>query len=378
MFEIINNESQEAVIKVVGVGGCGSNAVDHMIQHGMKGVEFISMNTDAQALKSNKAPTILQLGTGITKGLGAGANPDVGREAALEDRDRIAELIQGADMLFITAGMGGGTGTGAAPVVAQVAKEMGILTVAVVSKPFAFEGRRLVAAKAGMEALAQHVDSLIVIPNDKLMMVLGNDISMLDAFKAANDVLYGAVAGIAEVINCPGLVNVDFADVKTVMSEMGMAMMGSAIAAGVDRARVAAERAVSSPLLEDVSLSGARGILVNITASSSLKMREVHEVMSTVKNLTAEDATIIVGTVIDEEIGEDLRVTMVATGLGSPSQSQSTPLSVVHSRTGTDDRDSIFSAEEPAVMRTGRRSNATVAAMRQSGEIGRASCRERV
>ncbi|HRB21144.1 MAG TPA: cell division protein FtsZ [Nitrosomonas sp.] len=367
MFEIINNESQEAVIKVVGVGGCGSNAVDHMIQHGMKGVEFISMNTDAQALKSNKASTILQLGTGITKGLGAGANPDVGREAALEDRDRIAELIQGADMLFITAGMGGGTGTGAAPVVAQVAKEMGILTVAVVSKPFAFEGRRLVAAKAGMEALAQHVDSLIVIPNDKLMMVLGNDISMLDAFKAANDVLYGAVAGIAEVINCPGLVNVDFADVKTVMSEMGMAMMGSAIAAGVDRARVAAERAVSSPLLEDVSLSGARGILVNITASSSLKMREVHEVMSTVKNLTAEDATIIVGTVIDEEIGEDLRVTMVATGLGSPSQSQSTPLSVVHSRTGTDDRDSIFSAEEPAVMRTGRRSNATVAAMRQSG-----------
>lgn len=367
MFEIINNESQEAVIKVVGVGGCGSNAVDHMIQHGMKGVEFISMNTDAQALKSNKAPTILQLGTGITKGLGAGANPDVGREAALEDRDRIAELIQGADMLFITAGMGGGTGTGAAPVVAQVAKEMGILTVAVVSKPFAFEGRRLVAAKAGMEALAQHVDSLIVIPNDKLMMVLGNDISMLDAFKAANDVLYGAVAGIAEVINCPGLVNVDFADVKTVMSEMGMAMMGSAIAAGVDRARVAAERAVSSPLLEDVSLSGARGILVNITASSSLKMREVHEVMSTVKNLTAEDATIIVGTVIDEEIGEDLRVTMVATGLGSPSQSQSTPLSVVHSRTGTDDRDSIFSSEEPAVMRTGRRSNATVAAMRQSG-----------
>ncbi len=368
MFEIINNETQEAVIKVVGVGGCGSNAVDHMIQNGMQGVEFISMNTDAQALKGNKASTILQLGTGITKGLGAGANPEIGREAALEDRDRIAELIQGADMLFITAGMGGGTGTGAAPVVAQVAKEMGILTVAVVSKPFAFEGKRLVAAKAGMEALSQHVDSLIVIPNDKLMMVLGNDISMLDAFKAANDVLYGAVAGIAEVINCPGLVNVDFADVKTVMSEMGMAMMGSAIAAGVDRARVAAERAVSSPLLEDISLSGARGILVNITASSSLKMREVHEVMSAIKNLTAEDATIIVGTVIDENMTEDLRVTMVATGLGSiASQSQSTPLTVIHSRTGTDDRDSMYSAEEPAVMRTGRRSNATVAAMRQSG-----------
>ena len=368
MFEIMNNETQEAVIKVVGVGGCGSNAVDHMIQNGMQGVEFISMNTDAQALKSNKAPTVLQLGTGITKGLGAGANPEIGREAALEDRDRIAELIQGADMLFITAGMGGGTGTGAAPVVAQVAKEMGILTVAVVSKPFAFEGKRLAAAKAGMEALSQHVDSLIVIPNDKLMMVLGNDISMLDAFKAANDVLYGAVAGIAEVINCPGLVNVDFADVRTVMSEMGMAMMGSAVAMGVDRARVAAERAVSSPLLEDISLSGARGILVNITASSSLKMREVHEVMSTIKDMTAEDATIIVGTVIDENMADNLRVTMVATGLGSlVSQSQNSPLTVVHTRTGTDDRDSVFSTEEPAVMRTGRRGNATVAAMRQSG-----------
>ncbi|WP_295623383.1 cell division protein FtsZ [uncultured Nitrosomonas sp.] len=368
MFEIMNNDTQEAIIKVVGVGGCGSNAVDHMIQNGMQGVEFISMNTDAQALKTNKAPTILQLGTGITKGLGAGANPEIGREAALEDRDRIAELIQGADMLFITAGMGGGTGTGAAPVVAQVAKEMGILTVAVVSKPFSFEGKRLVAAKAGMDELSQHVDSLIVIPNDKLMMVLGNDISMLDAFKAANDVLHGAVAGIAEVINCPGLVNVDFADVRTVMSEMGMAMMGSAIATGVDRARVAAERAVSSPLLEDISLSGARGILVNITASQSLKMREVHEVMNTIKDLTAEDATIIVGTVIDENMTDNLRVTMVATGLGSlVSQNQNSPLTVIHSRTGTDDRDSIFSTEEPAVMRTGRRSNATVAAMRQSG-----------
>ncbi len=370
MFEIMNNENQEAVIKVVGVGGCGSNAVDHMIQNGMQGVEFISMNTDAQALKSNKAPTVLQLGAGLTKGLGAGANPEIGREAALEDRDRIAELIQGADMLFITAGMGGGTGTGAAPVVAQVAKEMGILTVAVVSKPFAFEGKRLVAAKAGMEALSQHVDSLIVIPNDKLMMVLGNDISMLDAFKAANDVLYGAVAGIAEVINCPGLVNVDFADVRTVMSEMGMAMMGSAMAMGVDRARVAAERAVSSPLLEDISLTGARGILVNITASSSLKMREVHEVMNTIKDLTAEDATIIVGTVIDENMTDNLRVTMVATGLGSligqsQGQSQASPLTIIHSRTGTDD--ASYSSEEPAVMRTARRSNATVAAMRQSG-----------
>ncbi len=368
MFEIMNTESQEAIIKVIGVGGCGSNAVDHMINNEMQGVEFICMNTDAQALKSNRAETLLQLGPSITKGLGAGANPEIGREAALEDRDRIAELIQGSDMLFITAGMGGGTGTGAAPVVAQVAKEMGILTVAVVSKPFSFEGKRLKAAQAGMEALSQHVDSLIVIPNDKLMMVLGNDISMLDAFKAANDVLYGAVAGIAEVINCPGLVNVDFADVKTVMSEMGMAMMGSALSTGVDRARTAAEQAVASPLLEDITLAGARGVLVNITANSALKMREVHEVMNTIKDLTAEDATVIIGTVIDENMEDDLRVTMVATGLGNVvSQAKSKPLTVVHTRTGTDDMTAEIHADEPAVMRTGRRSNATVAAMRQSG-----------
>ncbi|MBA2483849.1 MAG: cell division protein FtsZ [Nitrosomonas sp.] len=368
MFEIMNTETQEAIIKVIGVGGCGSNAVDHMIHNDMQGVEFICMNTDAQALKSNKAETLLQLGPSITKGLGAGANPEIGREAALEDRDRIAELIQGSDMLFITAGMGGGTGTGAAPVVAQVAKEMGILTVAVVSKPFSFEGKRLRAAQAGMEALSQYVDSLIVIPNDKLMMVLGNDISMLDAFKAANDVLYGAVAGIAEVINCPGLVNVDFADVKTVMSEMGMAMMGSALATGVDRARTAAEQAVASPLLEDITLSGARGVLVNITASSALKMREVHEVMNTIKDLTAEDATVIIGTVIDESMADDLRVTMVATGLGNIStQAKTKPLTVVHTRTGTDDMSAEIHSENPAVMRTGRRSNATVAAMRQSG-----------
>lgn len=366
MYEIMNSEGQEAVIKVVGVGGCGGNAVDHMIQNATKGVEFICLNTDAQALKGNRAPVLLQLGSGITRGLGAGANPDIGREAALEDRDRIAELIQGADMLFITAGMGGGTGTGAAPVVAQIAKEMGILTVAVVSKPFSFEGKRLKTAQAGMEALSQHVDSLIVIPNDKLMMVLGNDISMLDAFKAANDVLYGAVAGIAEVINCPGLVNVDFADVKTVMSEMGMAMMGSAAASGVDRARMAAEQAVASPLLEEITLSGARGVLVNITASSGMKMREVHEVMNTIKELTAEDATVIVGTVIDEAMQDTLRVTLVATGLGSVTQSQSRPLTVIHTRTGTDDR-TLSPFDEPAVMRTGRRNNATVAAMQQSG-----------
>ncbi|HRQ05048.1 cell division protein FtsZ [Nitrosomonas sp. ANs5] len=368
MFEITNTESQElAIIKVVGVGGCGSNAVDHMIRNEMKGVEFICMNTDAQALKGSLAPTALQLGSNVTRGLGAGANPDIGKEAALEDRDRIAEMVQGADMLFITAGMGGGTGTGAAPIVAQIAKEMGILTVAVVSKPFSFEGKRLKAAQAGMEALAQHVDSLIVIPNDKLMNVLGNDISMLDAFKAANDVLHGAVAGIAEVINCTGLVNVDFADVKTVMSEMGMAMMGSALASGVDRARMAAEQAVASPLLEEITLTGARGVLVNITASSAIKMREVQEVMDTVKKMTAEDATVIVGSVIDEGMEDSLRVTLVATGLGSINHQAQRPLTVVHSRTGTDDRSPAQNVDEPAVMRTGRRSNATVTAMQQSG-----------
>jgi cell division protein FtsZ len=372
MFEIMDAEDQEAVIKVIGIGGCGGNAVDHMIQNGVQGVEFISANTDAQALKRNKARILLQLGSAITKGLGAGANPEIGREAALEDRDRIAELIEGADMLFITAGMGGGTGTGAAPVVAQVAKEMEILTVAVVTKPFAFEGRRIKSAESGMEALSQYVDSLIVIPNDKLMLVLGDDVSMLDAFKAANNVLYGAVAGIAEVINCPGLVNVDFADVKAVMSEMGMAMMGSAFSTGVDRARLSAEQAVASPLLEDVNLSGARGVLVNITASSGLKMREVHEVMNTIKGFIAEDATVIVGTVIEENMQNDLRVTVVATGLGGlPNSVQPQPISIIHSRTGTDDTvsgDTVNWRELdiPAVSRTNRR-DATVEAMKQSG-----------
>ncbi len=371
-FEIMEAEDQEAVIKVIGIGGCGGNAVDHMIQNGVQGVEFICANTDAQALKRNQARILLQLGSAITKGLGAGANPEIGRAAALEDRDRIAELIDGADMLFITAGMGGGTGTGAAPVVAELAKEMGILTVAVVTKPFAFEGRRLKAAQSGMEELSHHVDSLIVIPNDKLMLVLGDDVSMLDAFKAANNVLYGAVAGIAEVINCPGLVNVDFADVKTVMSEAGMAMMGSAFSTGIDRARLSAEQAVASPLLEDVNLSGARGVLVNITASSGLKMREVHEVMNTVKDFTAEDATVIIGTVIEENMQNDLRVTVVATGLGELANStQTKPLSVIHTRTGTDDATSEDAVnwrelDIPAVSRTNRR-DATVEAMKQSG-----------
>ncbi|MEW6415351.1 MAG: cell division protein FtsZ [Pseudomonadota bacterium] len=334
MFELMDVDTQDAVIKVIGVGGCGGNAVDHMISSGLSGVEFIAINTDAQALARNQAKVQLQLGNAVTKGLGAGANPDIGREAALEDRERIAELIDGADMLFITAGMGGGTGTGAAPVVAEVAKELGILTVAVVTKPFLFEGRRVRAANAGIEALSRHVDSLIIIPNEKLMQVLGDDVTMLDAFKAANNVLYGAVGGIAEVINCPGLVNVDFADVRTVMSEMGMAMMGSAQASGDNRARIAAEQAVASPLLEDVNLAGARGVLVNITASSTVKMREIHEVMNTIKSFTAEEATVIVGQVIDDSMEDTLRVTMVATGLGSPvARSQPKPVQIVREAT---------------------------------------------
>ena len=372
-FEVLEAEDQAAVIKVIGVGGCGGNAVDHMIQNGVEGVEFICANTDAQALKRNQARTLLQLGTNITKGLGAGANPDIGRAAGMEDRERISELIEGADMLFITAGMGGGTGTGAAPVVAEIAKEMGILTVAVVTKPFLFEGTRLKSAESGMKELSNHVDSLIVIPNDKLMAVLGDDVTMDDAFKAANNVLYGAVAGIAEVINCPGLINVDFADVKTVMSEAGMAMMGSAAATGVDRARLSAEQAVASPLLEDVNLSGARGVLVNITASSGLKMREIHEVMNTVKDFTAEDATVIMGTVIEENMQNDLRVTVVATGLGELGNGAQAkpPLAIINSRTGTDDATSTdgidwTNIDIPAVTRRNGRREA-VQAMQQSG-----------
>lgn len=315
MFEIMDRDVQEAVIKVIGVGGCGGNAVAHMIDKNVGGVEFICANTDMQALKKSQARTVIQIGTDITKGLGAGARPEIGREAALEDRDRIAEIIDGADMLFITAGMGGGTGTGAAPIIAEVAKEMGILTVAVVTKPFSFEGKRTKIAQEGLEELSRHVDSLIVIPNEKLMEVLGEDVPFLAAFQAANDVLHSAVSGIAEIINCPGLVNVDFADVRTVMSEMGMAMMGSALATGHDRARLAAEQAVASPLLEDVNLANARGVLVNITASSSFKMKEYYDVMNTIKAFTAEDATVIVGNVFDESIGDGLRVTMVATGL---------------------------------------------------------------
>ncbi len=318
MFELMDSYSQNAVIKVLGVGGGGGNAVQHMVESQIEGVEFVCANTDAQALSNMDARTSLQLGSGITKGLGAGANPDIGRQAAMEDRDRIQEVIEGSDMLFITAGMGGGTGTGAAPVVAQVAKELGILTVAVVTKPFPFEGgKRLSVADRGLAELGQYVDSLITIPNEKLLSVLGKEVSLLNAFKAANNVLQGAVQGIAELITRPGLINVDFADVRTVMSEMGMAMMGSGAASGQDRAREAAEAAVNSPLLEDIDLMGANGILVNVTAGLDLAIGEFEEVGNTVKEFASREATVVVGTVIDPEMHDELRVTVVATGLTS-------------------------------------------------------------
>jgi cell division protein FtsZ len=326
MFELIDSFNQSAVIKVMGVGGGGGNAVEHMLETHIDGVDFICANTDAQALKRCSAKTVLQLGANITKGLGAGADPVLGREAALEDRDRIAEVITNSDMLFITAGMGGGTGTGAAPVVAEVAKEMGILTVAVVTKPFSFEGtKRMQIAKAGIEELSKHVDSLITIPNEKLLKVMGKDANLLDAFGAANDVLLGAVQGIAELITRPGLINVDFADVRTVMSEMGMAMMGSGSAKGKDRAKEAAEAAISSPLLEDVNISGAKGILVNITAGPNLSIGEFNEVGDAIRGLAAEDATVVVGTAIDMELSDELRVTLVATGLGAAAATQNPP-----------------------------------------------------
>jgi cell division protein FtsZ len=311
--------SQSAIIKVLGVGGGGGNAVSHMVQAGLEGVDFICINTDAQALKHSKVRTALQIGCNITKGLGAGADPEVGRQAAMEDRDRIIELIEGCDMLFITAGMGGGTGTGAAPVVAQVAKELGILTVAVVTRPFEMEGnKRGRVADQGMLELSKYVDSLITIPNQKLLSVLGSTTTLLDAFKAANTVLQGAVQGIAELITRPGLINVDFADVRTVMSETGMAMMGSGAAAGDDRAREAAEAAISSPLLEDINLAGAQGILVNVTAGMDLSIGEFQEVGNVIKQFASDDATVVVGTVIDPDMANQIRVTVVATGLGKP------------------------------------------------------------
>jgi len=369
MFEIVESEPSGTVIKVVGVGGAGGNAVDHMIREGVQGVEFICANTDIQALNRNQAGLKLQLGK---TGRGAGAIPDAGRSAALDARETIAESLRGANMVFITAGMGGGTGTGAAPVVAEVARELGILTVAVVTKPFAFEGRRTQIAQAGIDELAQHVDSLIVILNEKLMEVLGEDVSVQDAFRAADNVLRNAVGGIAEIINFPGLVNVDFEDVRTVMAEMGVAMMGSSYASGVDRSRLAAEAAVASPLLEGIHLSGARGVLVNITASTSLRMKEVNEVMNTIRAFAAEDAHIIFGAVFDEAMEDNLRVTVVATGLGSEGRSAAKPVISVVSRTGTDDPrpEPFVNYQEidqvPAVVRRNRAS-ATIEAMSANG-----------
>ena len=342
MFELEEVAGQEAeanstVIKVVGVGGAGGNAVDHMIREGVSGVEFICCNTDAQALKKSAAHVKLQLGTG----LGAGGKPEKARELAMQDRERIADALRGAHMVFITAGMGGGTGTGAGPVVAEVAQDLGILTVAVVTKPFEYEGRRKRVAEEGVTELAKHVDSLIVILNEKLEEVLGEEISYLEAFKTADNVLRNAVGGIAEIINVPGLVNVDFEDVRTVMHEMGKAMMGSAVAAGVDRARIAAEGAVASPLLEGIELSGARGVLVNITASSTLGLKEYKEVMKTIRQYTAPEATVICGTVFDEGMEDQLRVTVVATGLGivATTEKAKPVMHVVETlglRTGTD------------------------------------------
>ena len=382
MFEIIDTEQgsddMDTVIKVIGIGGAGGNAVDHMIREGVNGVDFIAANTDSQALGRSIAVQKLQLGK---TGLGAGAKPEAGRSAAMEEREAIAESLRGAHMVFITAGMGGGTGTGAAPIVAEVARELGVLTVAVVTKPFGFEGKRLKVAEVGIGELQKHVDSLIVILNDRLMDVLGDDVSMDEAFKAADNVLRNAVGGIAEIINFPGLVNVDFEDVRTVMGEMGMAMMGSANAAGVDRARIAAERAVASPLLEGVNLSGAKGVLVNITASrSGLKMKEVNEVMNTVKAFAAEDAHIIFGAVYDELMGDALRVTVVATGLGQVQARARQTFEVVNTpvvqamATGTSDAVAFAPTsavdyshlEVPSVVRRGQR-NVTVEALANSG-----------
>jgi len=347
MFEIVNESSAGPVIRVVGVGGAGGNAVDHMIEQGVEGVEFFAVNTDAQVLSRSKARNQIQLGT---SGLGAGAKPEEARTVAIAERERLEETLAGAHMVFITAGMGGGTGTGAGPVIAEVARSLGILTVAVVTKPFTWEGsKRMKIAESGIEEMAPHVDSLIVILNDKLEEVLGDDVTQEDAFIAADDVLNNAVAGIAEIINQPGLVNVDFQDVRTVMTEQGMAMMGSAVASGVDRARIAAEQAIACPLLEGVNLAGARGVLVNITASrTSLKLRETKEVMNTIRAFAAEDATIIYGGVYDDALGEDLRVTVVATGLGQPlGVRQQKPQLVMAQKTGTDNQPAYSGSAMP-------------------------------
>ncbi len=353
MFELVDSYQDSAVIKVIGIGGGGGNAVSHMVARHLEGVDFICANTDAQALKNSNAPNIIQLGDDVTRGLGAGANPAVGRQSAMEAKSRLEEALRGADMIFITAGMGGGTGTGAAPIVAEFAKEMGILTVAVVTKPFPFEGkRRMTVAEDGIAELRQHVDSLITIPNDKLLTVMGKGASLLEAFGAANDVLLNAVQGIAELITKPGLINVDFADVKTVMSEMGMAMMGTGAGTGEHRAQEAAELAIASPLLEDVNLSGARGILVNITAGMDLSVGEFEEVGNIIKSFASENATVVVGTVIDQELSDELRVTVVATGLGQEPQAETMKLVQTGQAQSADTgRFEIESLDKPTVIR---------------------------
>jgi cell division protein FtsZ len=352
MFELMDAHSQSAVIKVIGVGGGGGNAVAHMVNSGIEGVDFICANTDAQALNSARVRTALQIGCNITKGLGAGADPDIGRQAGMEDRDRIQEVIEGADMLFITAGMGGGTGTGAAPVVAQVAKELGILTVAVVTKPFEMEGgKRMMIADHGISELGKYVDSLITIPNEKLLTVLGGETTLLDAFRSANQVLQGAVQGIAELITRPGLINVDFADVKTVMAEMGMAMMGSGTSTGEGRAREAAEAAISSPLLEDINLAGANGILINVTAGMDLSIGEFREVGNTLKEFASDDATVVIGTVIDPDMDDKIRVTVVATGLGQNDAQSSSPIRVVKRTVATGTEPNYQQLDKPAIQR---------------------------
>ncbi|MGI9248893.1 MAG: cell division protein FtsZ [Woeseiaceae bacterium] len=351
MFELMDAHSTTAVIKVIGVGGGGGNAVAHMVDTGIEGVDFICANTDSQALKGSRVRTSLQIGCNITKGLGAGADPDIGRQAAMEDRDRILEVIEGADMLFLTVGMGGGTGTGAAPIVAQVAKELGILTVAVVTKPFLMEGgKRMQIAEHGIGELGKYVDSLITIPNEKLLTVLGGETTLLDAFRSANQVLQGAVQGIAELITRPGLINVDFADVRTVMAEMGMAMMGSGVSTGEDRAREAAESAVSSPLLEDINLAGANGILVNVTAGMDLSIGEFQEVGNTVKEFASDDATVVVGTVIDAEMTDKIRVTVVATGLGKNAANAESPMRIVR-RPAAETEPNYHTLDKPTVQR---------------------------
>jgi cell division protein FtsZ len=351
MFELVDASPQNAVIKVVGIGGGGGNAVEHMMASSIEGVEFICANTDAQALKNSSAHSVIQLGEAITRGLGAGANPEIGRRSAEEDRERIKAALAGADMVFITAGMGGGTGTGAAPIFAQIAKELGILTVAVTTKPFSFEGKvRAQVAEAGIANLSQHVDSLITIPNNKLLTVLGKNVSLVNAFKAANDVLRGAVQGIAELITRPGLINVDFADVRTVMSEMGMAMMGTGVASGENRSRLAAEAAISSPLLEDVDMTGARGVLVNITAGLDMSIGEFEEVGDAIKSITSESATVVVGTVIDPELRDEIRVTVIVTGLGRKQTVSGNTSRLVES-TKSDGSIDYQQLEKPTVMR---------------------------